>query len=300
MKFRQLLILTCFFWLSCNREGQVQEPPPQDKNCEMYIRYGKKLENLLLEADRNANRLENVMYMLTGNYLLVDEKIRLVEKIRNQPGKEKLLQRTASEILLIFKNSRAMLDSAEHSIRISKIPQSSLLPVIDNIRRYLYAQENLFIEVNGSLQNISKQVGELRKEVSRQKDKKNPKPRRNPSDPRWSDETEEESYPRKKIYYLVGSRDELARAKVVQRKGGFLGLGSTLQLSDKLEDMYFQSADFMIMKEIALGNTEKVNIITTHPKNAYLIINTPGEKFLKVTNPEKFWSASNYLVIEVD
>jgi hypothetical protein len=54
------------------------------------------------------------------------------------------------------------------------------------------------------------------------------------------------------------------------------------------------------MKEIALGNTEKVNIITTHPKNAYLIINTPGEKFLKVTNPEKFWSASNYLVIEVD
>ncbi len=302
MEFRLLIYLSLLVWLAggCTQEEETQKAPLKKENCDLYIRHIKKLENLLIETDRNADRLENVLYTLTGNNLLIDEKIRLVQKIRHQPGQEKLLQRTASEIILIFRYSRSLLDSAEREIKMSKIPQSSLLPIIDNVRNYISRQENLFIEVNGSIQNISRQVAELRKEVEQQKKRQAKPGKRRASDTRWLNETEEEAYQKKNIYYMVGTRDELTRTRVVEKKGGVLGIGSTLRLSDKLEDRYFQTADFMIMKEIALGNTGKVIIITTHPKNSYLIVNTPGEKFLKITNPEKFWSASNYLVVEVD
>ena len=54
----------------------------------------------------------------------------------------------------------------------------------------------------------------------------------------------------RKIFYLVGSKSDLERAKAIKRKGGFLGLGATSQLSDKLETMFFQTADYSIMKDI--------------------------------------------------
>ncbi len=286
--------------MSCSSEEENQDSKNGEANCEIYIQHNRRLENQLLEAERNADRLENVMYILTENYVVIDEKIRLIQKIRNQAGQDKLLKRTASEVILFFKNSQTLLDSAEKEIKFSKQPQSSLLPVIQAVRQYITTQENLFIEVNGSIQTISKQISELKKEVTIQKNQLKKKEKRRRSDTRWLNEAEEDSRPKRKIFYMIGSRDELARAKVVQKKGGFLGMGSTLQLSDKLEDMFFQSGDFMIVKEIALGNTQKVNLITTHPKSSYIIIETPGEKFLKVTDPEKFWSASNYLVVEVD
>ncbi len=36
------------------------------------------------------------------------------------------------------------------------------------------------------------------------------------------------------------------------------------------------------------------------PADSYTIEDYDGLKTIKVTNPEKFWSLSNYLVIQVD
>jgi hypothetical protein len=105
---------------------------------------------------------------------------------------------------------------------------------------------------------------------------------------------------KRNIHYLVGNKSELDRSKAVKKAGGILGVGGSLKLSEYLDDSFFQSGDYVVLKEISLGNTKKVNLITTHPKGTYIVVETPGEKFLKVTNPEKFWSASKYLVVEVD
>ena len=111
---------------------------------------------------------------------------------------------------------------------------------------------------------------------------------------------EQQEREKRRVRYLVGNKTELDRSKAVKKSGGILGVGGSLKLSDKLDDGFFQSGDYVVLKEISLGNTKRVNLITTHPKGTYLIVETPGEKFLKVTNPEKFWSASKYLVVEVD
>jgi hypothetical protein len=301
MEMMKFLCALFMVWAlqSCIPEDKNQTSKPKEEVCQVYLKNIKKLQNQLIEVEKNADRLENVMYVLTQNYLLIDEKIRLVQKIRNQPGQKKLLKRTASEIILFFKNSQLLLDSVEKEIQVSKVPQSSLLPIIDAVRNYITTQENLFIEVHGSIQTISEQIGDLKKELENQKVELRKKEKRRRSEAKWLSE-EEGNRPQKKIFYMIGTKEELSRAKVVQKKGGFLGMGSTLQLSDKLENMYFQTGDFKIVKEISLGNTQKVNLVSIHPKNAYLVIDTPGEKFLKITDPEKFWSASNYLVVEVD
>jgi hypothetical protein len=291
--YRFLLFILCLSFFACQNEEPVKEEVTQG-DCNLYKKNLERLEKQMIEAERNADRLEDVMYQLTQTYILIDQKIRLIQKFKTDGSQEKLLKRTASEINSFFRDSQALLDSTELTIKQSSIPQSSLIPIIETVRSYLTYQERLFIEVYGNIHSIKKQVSQLQNNIvikqaemlKREKESLN-----------LIKQKEKEA---RKIYYLVGGKPELERAKAIKKKGGFLGIGSTIQLSDKLDEMFFQTADFKFIKEIALGNTKKVNLITVHPKGSFLILDTPGERFLKVTNPEKFWSASKFLVIEVD
>ncbi len=294
MNFRIIVIaFSAFsFWSCINQSEKTQTEAGPD--CEVYIRNMHKLEQQLLETEQNAARLEEVIYQLTQNYLVIDQKIRLIQKYKADPAQGALLKRTASEINLFFSGSHVLLDSTEKEIRKSKLPQSSMLPILETVRQYLDQQEKLFIEVYGSIGSIQNQVARLKKVVA-QKEKEISQKDQNTEAAIQQKEKEA-----RKIFYLVGSRDELQRAKAVQKKGGFLGVGGNLKLSDKLDEMYFQGGDYSIVKEISLGNTKKVQLITIHPTGSYLILDTPGERYLKVTNPEKFWSTSKFLVVEVD
>jgi len=288
--FFLITLISTFIFYGC-KENTIDKTKEKTGDCDLYKKSFERLKRQMIESERNADRLENVMYRLTQNHLIIDEKIRLIQKIK---GNDNFLKRTASEINNLFSNSHLILDSAEFTIQKSSIPQSSLIPIIEAVKTYLTQQEILFIEIYGNITSIKSQVSKLKNTV---KSKEIEIKKKEDEAKNQMAQKEKEG---RKIYYLVGSKAELERAKAIKRQGGFLGIGTSVQLSDKLEDMFFQTADYNIMKEIALGNTKKVNLITTHPKGSYLILDTPGERFLKVTNPERFWSASKFLVVEVD
>jgi hypothetical protein len=292
-RFIALYLFLCLSIFACQNEKSVTEEVNQE-DCNLYKKNLERLEKQMIEAERNADRLEEAMYELTQTYILIDQKIRLIQKFKTDGNQEKLLKRTASEINSFFRDSQSLLDSTEFAIKQSSIPQSSLIPIIETVRSNLTYQQNLFIEVYGNIHAIKKQVSQLQKTIVLKQSEMIEREKESQS------LIKQKENQARKIYYLVGGKPELERAKAIKRKGGFLGIGSTIQLSDKLDEMFFQTADFILIKEIALGNTKKVNLITIHPKGSYLIFDTPGEKFLKVTNPEKFWSASKFLVVEVD
>jgi DNA repair exonuclease SbcCD ATPase subunit len=99
-------------------------------------------------------------------------------------------------------------------------------------------------------------------------------------------------------YYLVGTKKELIQDNVVMKTGGVVGINSTVKMKQDFSDSKFQRVDIRQMSEIPL-NSKKVQFVTTHPAGTYqLEKNSNGvvEK-IKITNPDKFWSASKYLVV---
>lgn len=99
-------------------------------------------------------------------------------------------------------------------------------------------------------------------------------------------------------YYLVGTKKELLLDNVVMKTGGVVGINSTVKMKQDFSDSKFQRVDIRQMSEIPL-NSKKVQFVTTHPAGTYqLEKNSNGvvEK-IKITNPDKFWSASKYLVV---
>lgn len=100
-------------------------------------------------------------------------------------------------------------------------------------------------------------------------------------------------------YYVIGETKDLQEAQVIDRKGGLLGIGKTSKLSDNFDKNKFTKIDYTQTGSIPVNDRAK--IITTHPADSYTLdMDAKDKKMVKnilITNPEKFWSASKYLVI---
>jgi DNA repair exonuclease SbcCD ATPase subunit len=98
-------------------------------------------------------------------------------------------------------------------------------------------------------------------------------------------------------YYVIGKTKELQEAKLIDKKGGLLGIGRTTELSENFDPAKFTKIDYTQTGSIPV-NGDKVKIITVHPAGSYTLEKDKDMvKNIVITDPEKFWSASKYLVI---
>ena len=102
-------------------------------------------------------------------------------------------------------------------------------------------------------------------------------------------------------YYIIGKSKDLEKDKLIDRKGGLLGIGKTTKLNNEnIDNSKFTRIDYTQMSTLAI-NSKNVKIITTHPSDSYyLAMDAMDKKMvnnLVITNAEKFWSVSKYLVV---
>ncbi|MBE0661882.1 MAG: hypothetical protein IH597_05375 [Bacteroidales bacterium] len=99
-----------------------------------------------------------------------------------------------------------------------------------------------------------------------------------------------------KVWYVVGERSELDDKGIIDRQGGFMGIGKTTIPAENFIKNEFTEADMRQITEI-ITNASKVEVVTAHPAGSYeLVGENPIEK-LVIKDPEQFWKASKYLVV---
>lgn len=97
-------------------------------------------------------------------------------------------------------------------------------------------------------------------------------------------------------YYALGSKKELQANNII--KTGFLRKTKIMQGDYELS--YFTHADKRTLKQLPL-HSKKAKVMTSQPSDSYRIDEAAnGEKVLVITNPSRFWTASNFLVVQID
>ncbi len=101
-------------------------------------------------------------------------------------------------------------------------------------------------------------------------------------------------------YYTTGTYKELETKQVVNKEGGFLGIGREKVVKKNFNPSAFNTIDITKTSTIALDSKDAM-VLTNHPSDSYTIEHT-GKTVsnLQITDPEKFWKASKYLVVVVD
>lgn len=98
-------------------------------------------------------------------------------------------------------------------------------------------------------------------------------------------------------YYIVGKSHDLETWELIDKKGGLLGFGETSKLSNNLDKSMFTKIDYNEVTVIPI-NSKHIKIVTTHPTGSFSLDKT-GKMVnsIIISDPEKFWSASKYLVV---
>lgn len=96
-------------------------------------------------------------------------------------------------------------------------------------------------------------------------------------------------------YYVVATKSELKAHQIIET--GFLRK-SKLMKGD-FDKEFFITGDKRNLQFINL-NSDKAKICTSHPEDSYTISENDHEKTLNIIDHEKFWSLTNYLVIQVE
>lgn len=102
-----------------------------------------------------------------------------------------------------------------------------------------------------------------------------------------------------KVYFTMATARELEERGVVQRRGGFIGMGKTAVLSAETNESAFQALDKRETERIPLG-VKKATIVTEHPENSYAMVEEGDElAYLEIKDADAFWRSSKHLVVAV-
>ncbi len=106
---------------------------------------------------------------------------------------------------------------------------------------------------------------------------------------------------RNTVYYVVGTKDELLKKAIIEQAGGLLGIGKTQVPARTLNPADFTSIDKSAVSEIPFPKADKTYRIITRQDVTALETPPDGNARikggLKITNADKFWAASKFLIV---
>ncbi|MDE5553919.1 MAG: hypothetical protein K2J10_01900 [Muribaculaceae bacterium] len=228
------------------------------------------------------------------------EQIKQLENIltvsNNIPGetttqREQIMTDIAA-IQKALQERREKLAELEKKLASSNQSNNTLRQTISNLRAQLESQAAEIVTLKDNLDQARKRIGELDAAVDSL----------NSTMAVVTDErniAQEESVnlanELNTCYYAIGSKSELKERHIIET--GFLR--KTKLLKGDFDQSFFTTADKRTLSRIAL-HSKKAEIMTNQPEGSYIIDDDNGQKVLVITNPDAFWSFTNYLVIKID
>lgn len=178
------------------------------------------------------------------------------------------------------------LQSAQFKKRLTAMQQElkEKSDIIETISRQLEEKEAQIVRQSKQIATLDEVVSNLKDEVS------NLSTEGSQLKAKVADQ-EAEIY---SVYYIVGSKPELIEAGVMTKGGLF----KSSKVSYQSEKDAFVRIDLREISEINT-NAAKAKVMSIHPKGTYAFVENDGEMVLNISDPEKFWQQTRYLVIQV-
>ena len=103
-----------------------------------------------------------------------------------------------------------------------------------------------------------------------------------------------------RAWFIVGSYNELKEAGVVNKTGGFIGIGRKQGTVADMNTELFNEIDRTKVTTIAIAKKKAV-VISQHPENSYELVADEEDAsvtaYLRILNPSQFWKYTDYLVV---
>jgi uncharacterized protein (DUF3084 family) len=244
------------------------------------------------EFVNSVNEIENNLAAIDKNQLAITD----LKKEGEVKQKDRINEIIKGIDAYVVEN-RQKLDRLENQLKKSRNQSASLNKLVAQLKQSIAEKEQQVNELLATISGLEVERDTLRSTVTRKDSEIAQKDTELASRQQAIEERETNL---NTAYYKIGSRKQLLEDGIVQKSGGVLGAGRTYKLSPKMVTTNFTTINIKNVSEIEMGDTDKKNVLSTHPSDSYYFVKTDGQVLLKIVDPQKFWSVSKYLVVEVD
>lgn len=254
-----------------------------------------RLNDSLLVANAEKDSLLSLINDINDGMMQIRdmEKIISASNLNNETrNKRQEIMDNMRLIQQALQDRREKLASLERRIKNSKGDSAQLQKTIDGLKKQIADQEASIARLTEELRKAHIEIQVLNTAV----DSLNVANQTITEEKVAAEEKSEQLVNElNTCYYVIGSKNELKENKIIET--GFLR--KTKVLEGDYEINYFTKGDKRTLTEIPL-HSKKAKIYTKHPEGTYEIVDNDGVKSLLITDPTRFWSLSNFLVIQID
>lgn len=248
----------------------------QKNEIETMLSQMKDIDNSLNDLAAQYTELQSITNNMEGNNETLAKSI--VEKIN-----------AMADMIATDKEKIKALQSNLHRQKNSFAENKRLQEQLVSLNGRLSDRETEILNLTKQLQEKNANISDLNSQVAnlQQEAKKNKSELSKLEDERYS------------AYFIVGTKKELKKARVIDAEGGFIGIGKTLTLAANSNIDNMQKIDMRNVDEIPLTGG-KVKLITPHPTASYTLQGGANKATsIKIESTTEFWKNSRLLVIMV-
>lgn len=207
----------------------------------------------------------------------------------NKPARERINEdiRSINELMA---DNKKMISSLNDKLRNSKLKVSELDKMIESTNLLLAERDTEIETLKGELTNLNFSIASLNDTISRIQNRNQ----------ELATTVVTKNNELNVAYFVVGGRKELIEKKILNKEGGFLGLGRSQKIAGDVDLADFTKIDMRSLKSIPLG-VKKATLMSVHPAGSYEIVgNDKKVEEIIIKDPVAFWQKSKMLVISTE
>lgn len=209
------------------------------------------------------------------------------------PNRREEIRQNLSNIKARLNANKNLLNEMEKKLKDSGNQNAVLTKTISQLKAHIEQQDKKIAQLEADLNAAKGQITELNTQVATAQEQVKTE---TAAKEQAQQETVAAENELNKVYYAIGTNKELKKNGLLEKKF----LSSTKVLKGDYNLSYFTTADKRTLKSIPT-NSKKLKIWTNMPADSYQIVdNADGTKTLKITDSQKFWSFTPYLILQVD
>ncbi|MCM1037181.1 MAG: hypothetical protein NC406_07650 [Bacteroides sp.] len=274
--------------------GACQSKSDDEKAQEQALQDASKQELATAVADRDQllglvneissgmdqiKRLENILTVTNG--------------MKGETASQRAqIQADIAAIQQTLQQRREQLADLEAKLNKSNVNNASLRKTIETLRGQINSQSAEIETLRANLDSANRTIGTLTASVDSLNTTVTTVTGERDAAQQESTELTNEL---NTCYYVAASNKELKDHKIIE--SGFLR--KTKLMKGDFDQSFFTVGDKRTLTSLPL-HSKKARVLSNQPAASYQIVDEGGQKVLKITNPDLFWSLSNYLVIKID
>ena len=283
-----LVIALPVFLASCENKKQTEQINQLQAEQQRYAQDATAKDSLINDFLLTLNEIEANLAEIRTREKLISEKTEQGKEL-SKPTREQINSdiRMINELMQENKNK---IVSLNRKLKASNLKIAEFENMVANTNSQLAERDTEITTLKDELANLNFSMALLNDTISQIRD----------DNRSLSSTIVEKTDALYVAHFIVGDKKALIEKEILNKEGGFLGIGRTQKLAGDVNMDEFTEVDIRNFRSIPLG-VKKANLVSIHPAGSYEMIEVDKKvQEIIIKDPNKFWQKSKILVISTE